>query len=248
MSTLFKNDYYVLPAYIFYYFSLGCSSFRLYYNGKIEEYLKMEGVAEFLDLLPCDVQIEFVEWDYPYWTSKNGSFRHASQMQSLNDAYLRSKYRFEYIYFNDLDEYLALPFSKFANIFELNKDIDVFRFANKWSFFDTKTSCPWKIFVTAMIRNPLETVSRFVLVDEDLESGEKSNRSKCLLRTGLDLHMGVHTVFNVFYRKKINSNNDLVQIHCTSTNLLYMDDGFWHICDLAEKMRLDHFPKQNAQY
>jgi len=237
MSTLFKSDYYLLPAYISYYFSLGCSSFRLYYNGKIDKYLQLDDVSSFLEMLPKEIQIEFVEWDYPYWTSKNGPFRSGAQIQSLNDAYLRSKYRFDYIYFNDLDEYLSLPCSKFENLFLCNKDIDVFQFANKWSFFDAETSCPYKNFVASMIQDPLEAVLRFTAIDKDSKSNAKWNRSKCLLRTGLDLFMGVHVVHTTFKRKNIGSSDDQVQDLRTPINLLRIEDGFWHISNLAEKMR-----------
>jgi hypothetical protein len=100
-TTLFKNDYKLIPIYYNYYSKLGITKFYLYYNGIInEEILKY-----------CNYpNVYLFEWNFKYWNDKKYAkyINHAQLGQLNHSLYYNGKQNFKYMLFNDLDEYINL--------------------------------------------------------------------------------------------------------------------------------------------
>ncbi len=137
ITTLFKDDYQAIPAWVSWYSNLGFDGFILYYNGKLD------AIREFLSdhLAGLSVNLMFVEWDVSYWswyesehpaTRIEMHLRHHAQPLMQNHALYLSKSRFKNIAFFDLDEYLIAP-DICRHLTELASGLDTVIFESRWA-------------------------------------------------------------------------------------------------------------------
>jgi len=126
ITTLFKNDYKYFKTYYNYYMKQGVDHFFMYYNGKITPQIK-----EKLNY----PNVTLIEWDYRYWQcEKKYRWKHHAQPGQLASAlYKYGKYNFDYMIFNDMDEYLHIENDTLKSYIQKNLNISVFGFSNIWS-------------------------------------------------------------------------------------------------------------------
>ena len=98
LTTLFKDDYEILPLFYNYYKKQGVEHFYLYYNGKLNETLKNL----------CDKpDITLIEWNVVYLSINAYASPHIAQTGQIHDAiYNYGKDDCQYMIFCDFDEYL----------------------------------------------------------------------------------------------------------------------------------------------
>jgi len=235
LMTLFKGDYELLPTYICHYKNLGVKHFYFYYNYSYEELIQLKNIQKIIDNINTDDEIDctFIEWNYPYWKTVNTNFIHYAQCPAMCDMYYKSKHLFQYIYFNDLDEYLFFQDKDVNNFNELiNKynSIDVFQFNMYWSKYVIENNKEQDSNENTLISyfnfNKSFNVNNFVILDQKERS--KTNRSKILLKTNL-LGCLVHKEIN-----KLSSNKGKINMPYNRIIL----DGFYHITNLLEKKRI----------
>ena len=133
ITTLFKDDYNLIPIFYDYYKNNGVDHFYLYYNGKINQNIR--DLINKLNALHSN-DITLIEWDFKYWNSDYSKYKHNAQLGQMHDAIYRfGKEISEYMIFVDLDEYLMIPNqkTKIRKYLEDNKNITIFGFCNKWS-------------------------------------------------------------------------------------------------------------------
>ena len=109
MMTLFKDDHYLLSAWIEYYKRLGVQHFYMYYNGSMNDRNKIN-MAKYDPKL-----VTFIEWNYQYWLDKS-SYRvvdpklqnnyHHAQTMAIHSAIYRYRYATTWMGLFDLDEYI----------------------------------------------------------------------------------------------------------------------------------------------
>lgn len=108
MMTLFKDDHYLISAWIEYYKRLGIQHFYMYYNGSMNERNR-------LSTLRYDPKlVTFIEWNYQYWLDKS-SYRivdpklrnnyHHAQTMAIHSAIYRYRHATTWMGLFDLDEY-----------------------------------------------------------------------------------------------------------------------------------------------
>lgn len=153
LSTLFMDDYRILPLFLNYYRKQGVDHFFLYYNKSIE---KNDEVLKYLK--DHEDRVTLIEWNFKYWNyginerPKNIFFRHGAQPCQLHDSIYRyGKNNFEYMIFCDLDEYLYVPGKTLRNLCSSKhpsglsmKKYDTFSFYNYWSQTDDTSFNPEK--------------------------------------------------------------------------------------------------------
>lgn len=133
LTTLFKDDYNLIPIFYNYYKSQGVDHFYLYYNGKINQDIK-DIINNCVD--KTDNDITLLEWDFRYYNNDKIKYEHHAQMGQMHDALYRfGKGNYEYMIFNDLDEYFKIPNCDITlkEYIEKNKNISIFGFCNRWS-------------------------------------------------------------------------------------------------------------------
>lgn len=127
LTTLFKNDYYLFPIFYQYYKKQGVEHFYMYYNGILTDEIK--------DYFHYD-DVTLIEWNFRYWSppTSTGITPHHAQMAQIHHAiYKYGKTNYNYMIFNDLDEYLYIPDQKLIDFIKANPEIDTFGFHNIWS-------------------------------------------------------------------------------------------------------------------
>ena len=144
VATLFKDDYWILPAWLDHYRRLGCDRFLLYYNGPLERLrtqLAELGAETFHD---CT----FVEWDFAYWLEerigllsrlpqpRRGLPLHHAQPTHLLHV-LRTfcaQWGVDWIGFFDLDEFLYFEDgTTFRTLTAQSPDRDLYLFESRWA-------------------------------------------------------------------------------------------------------------------
>lgn len=142
LTTLFKDDYYLIPLFIDYYKKEGIEHFYLYYNNKLN-LLKLD------NSILSDSNITFIEWDYVYRKNSTGAWsgiNHAQPSQMNHFIYKYGKPLWKYACFIDLDEYAHIKNSK-IKLIDLVKtkeaeNIDTIALYNNWAdTLDTKVPC-----------------------------------------------------------------------------------------------------------
>jgi hypothetical protein len=142
LTTLFKDDYYLIPMFIDYYKNQGIEHLYLYYNNKLNT-LKLD------NKILSNPNITFIEWDYVYRKNSEGAWSgiyHAQPSQMNHFIYKYGKPLWKYACFMDLDEYAHIKNSK-TKIIDLVKskeadNIDTIAFYNNWAdTIDTKVPC-----------------------------------------------------------------------------------------------------------
>jgi hypothetical protein len=127
ISTLFKDDYFLLETWIDYYYSKNINDFYLYFNNKINK-----NVLNLLNKIDknYNINIVLIEWDYNYWNISN-KFKHHAQIGMLNHCLYKYAKNFNYWLNIDLDEYL--------NKIEIY-DSDFYLYNNRWAKLEDSIS------------------------------------------------------------------------------------------------------------
>jgi hypothetical protein len=121
LTTLFKDDYNILPFFYNYYKKQGVDHFYLYYNGKLTNAIKE---------ICNKPDITLIEWNKIYHSKNAYISPHIAQTGQINDAIYRyGKEQCEYLVICDFDEYLFIkePVTLKEYIQE-NPETDVFAF------------------------------------------------------------------------------------------------------------------------
>ena len=183
LTTLFKDDFYLLDFFFAYYQNQGVEHFYMYYNGKLAD-LKEKFV------LKENPAITWLEWDHQY--HKEGYICYQAQISQVNHAlYKYGKPYSEYMTFCDLDEYLSVRMEKLTMIdvvkIELLQEedsdsppLDTIGFCNSWSSSSgvLPVSAPMHFYGSSKCNG-------------------YGNRSKCIHRT-----KNIHCIRNVHAKEK----------------------------------------------
>jgi hypothetical protein len=235
LMTLFKYDYQLIPTYICHYKKLGVKHFYFYYNYSYQEFIQLKNIQEIIDNINNDPDIHctFIEWDYEYLRHINGNLIHYAQCPAMTDMYYKSKHMFQYIFFNDLDEYLFFQDKEINNFNELiNKynSVNVFQFNMYWAKYinNSVMECDYEGNTGISYLNFQKTfnINHFVITEQK-DKEDKHIRSKILLKTNL-YGCTIHKPLS-----EISSNTEIIKIDYNSIIL----DGFYHITNLLEKKR-----------
>jgi hypothetical protein len=127
ISTLFKDDYYLLETWMNYYCEKNITDIYLYYNGKIDKIKnKLKITINKIINKYSNLNINIIEWDFPYWNNTT-KFKHHAQTGMLNHClYFYAKNHYYWLNI-DLDEYINY-------IPNINMDIyDFYLFNNRWA-------------------------------------------------------------------------------------------------------------------
>lgn len=135
MTTLFKNDFYLLDKYISYYTNQGIEHFYLYYNGLFDDFKNKYVCLE-------NPNITWLEWNHEYHIDGDSEkgMSHA-QFSQMNHALLKYGGLTEYMGFNDLDEYMTVQMNdlKLRDLIEIellqeeDQRLKTISFLNSWS-------------------------------------------------------------------------------------------------------------------
>ncbi len=122
-TTLFKDDFYLIELFYNYYTKQGVETFFLYCNKEITN--------EIISVC-ANKNIKLLEWDFNYWNI-DCDYKHHAQLGQMHHAmYKYGKNEYNYMIFNDLDEYMYITNKKIIDyIFEKQKECYVF--LNYWS-------------------------------------------------------------------------------------------------------------------
>lgn len=173
LTTLFKNDYKLIPMFYDYYKNQGVNKFYLYYNGALTDEIRsicaLDGVV-------------LTEWNFPYWNDDyfcgGSKFQHHAQLGQIHHALYRyGKKENEYMMFCDLDEYIYIPGQRISTYIYNNPDVNVFGFCNMWANM-LDNQIPEKFPSTIKVANHKKNF------------GE---RSKCIYKTESLVTMAIHT-------------------------------------------------------
>jgi hypothetical protein len=79
--------------------------------------------------------VTLIEWDFRYWNCKRKcKFGHHAQMGQISDAIYRyGKENYDYMIFNDMDEYFHIENHSLKSYIQANPRPSVFGFCNIWS-------------------------------------------------------------------------------------------------------------------
>lgn len=219
LTTLFKDDYYLLDMFYNYYKSQGVEYFYLYYNGMIDNLVdKLKNSDKLKKLLDND-DITFIEWNYKYWNEidknnknknhdKNKHLVHHAQLGQIHSAlYNYGKNTSEYMIFCDLDEYMTIKSDNNIKIIDYineNNNCNCFVFKNCWS----KT---------------LDSTIPDIFPNKFLTSKPFSypSRSKCIYRTNKALILGIHEPRNYL---EYNDKNIMYHFYSWSNTDRKLDD------------------------
>jgi hypothetical protein len=187
-TTLFKNDYDLINLFYDYYTNQGVQYFYLYYNDILNENVKNI----------CDNKnIKLIQWNYHYWNDKDCDFKHHAQLGQMHHAlYKYGKNEFEYMIFNDLDEYMHINNKRLIDLVS-NKKYDTYGFCNIWA-------------------NSIDNVipNKF---PKQIQIGIKSKfgyRSKCIHKTSSVNAISIHKGKKNFYStKNIKTKNIYNMFH-----------------------------------
>jgi hypothetical protein len=122
ISTLFKDDYFLLDTWIEYYSKKNLTDFYLYVNSKIEKIKdKLSNILKKYNRY----NITIIEWDFNYWNN-TPKFKHHAQIGMLNHCLYNYAKNFNYWLNIDLDEYIN-------NINIIDNNFDLYLYNNRWA-------------------------------------------------------------------------------------------------------------------
>lgn len=117
LTTLFKDDYCLIPMFCEYYLKKGVEHFFLYYNG----------IAPTNIIQLCDKNyITLFDWNFPY-NIACGKYKTHAQIGQIHHALHSSNTN--YMMFCDLDEYVSV---NLKDVVRDNETKNVFAFRNRW--------------------------------------------------------------------------------------------------------------------
>tara|TARA_Y100001936_G_scaffold245379_1_gene287225 strand:- start:2208 stop:3278 length:1071 start_codon:yes stop_codon:yes gene_type:complete len=218
ITTLFKGDYRLFPNYYKYYKGQGVEHFFMYYNGLLNDDIKE--VFNYED-------VTLIEWDFRYWNylpasphlprcpygSKLGAsvwckYCHHAQVGQINHALHKyGKDNYQYMIFNDLDEYFYIHNIKLSDHIRLNPNFHSFLFKNLWAkALDESLGIQGDLLID---ENGPYLPERVVFPDKLVSRGKS-----LYLLSSVDF-IGIHTT-NLIEDSKINKNHI-----------------FFHICNIG---------------
>lgn len=130
-TTLFKDDYELIPNFVEWYIKQGVEYFYLYYNGIIPEHVK--------SICNKFHNIQLLSWNFIYWNKKSekGYLHHAQVGQIHHALYKYGKPLARWMLFNDLDEYIYTGKTNLAKKIiqdsNSNNRIQSIAFMNHWA-------------------------------------------------------------------------------------------------------------------
>lgn len=230
LTTLFKDDFYLLDFFIPYYQNQGIQHFYMYYNGKLDDLAKKYNIVD-------NPLITWLEWDHQY--HKEGYLCYHAQISQVNHAlYKYGKPYSEYMTFCDLDEYLSVRIQqlKMIDIIEIemlqsdnseSPPLDTIGFCNSWATHKDKYI-------------PKTVPIHFYASSKCYGYG---NRSKCIHRTrninvirnihakdkqkNESEHFASNTVFMMFHF--YNWSNPLRSVDNALNDIQYIMDASYNI-------------------
>ncbi len=110
--TVCLYDYDLINSYLTHYSNLGVQEFFIYYNGNINDIVPKN------NNLNINAKVNFIELNMQYWDHRVKTTPHSAQVIAINDFLYLSKYFFDFVIFNDFDEYFYLH-----NDFKLEKGL-----------------------------------------------------------------------------------------------------------------------------
>lgn len=183
LTTLFKHDYKLFTGFYEYYKNQGVEHFYMYYNGVLND--EIRNIFNYQD-------VTLIEWNFRYWNLKKYKFKHHAQLGQMHHAiYKYGKNNYDYMIFNDLDEYLFIPNVKLVNYIKNNTNIDMFGFCNKWT----------------------RTIDDTNIIKEDLITSETicyGNRSKNIYKIDSIETIGIHKGYKYTIPKPIHLTNHIM--------------------------------------
>ena len=194
LTTLFKNDYNLFKNFYEYYKNQGVEHFFMYYNGLLNDEIKK--IFNYND-------VTLIEWNFRYWNPSNYKYGHHAQTSQIHHAlYKFGKDNYQYMIFNDLDEYLFIPNIKLINYIKLNPEIDSFGFKNIWSkTIDDNKNFQENLIISETLKYPY--------------------RSKCIHKISSIKTLNIHCGDKYLLEPKININNTMFHFYnWTKTNRL----------------------------
>ena len=97
----------------------------MYYNGKIND-----EIIKYLNY----PNVTLIEWDFRYWNNKNNKYKHHAQTGQLHHALFKfGKMNYDFMIFNDMDEFLYIKNKTLKEIVQENNTVEVFQFCNIYS-------------------------------------------------------------------------------------------------------------------
>lgn len=127
LTTLCKNDYSYFPTFYDYYTKQGVEHFYIYYNGKLHD--NVNKVMNYPN-------VTLIEWNFRYWNKGQYKckYKHHAQPCQINHAlYKYGKQNYDYMIFNDLDEYFHIEGYSLKDYIKNNPSINIFGFRNIWA-------------------------------------------------------------------------------------------------------------------
>lgn len=193
ITTLFKDDYALIPIYYNYYRNQGVKNFYLYYNGVLTDAIRKA----------CDLKgVVLIEWNFPYWNDDYfygvSKFQHHAQVGQIHHALYRyGKEENEYMIFCDLDEYMYIPEQRISTYIYKNPDINMFGFCNLWAN-TADNQIPDKFPMTIKVANHKKNF------------GE---RSKCIYKTQSIVTLSIHSHKTMAEPKKAVVDHTLLHFY-----------------------------------
>lgn len=193
LTTLFKDDYVYFPTYYNYYMKQGVDHFYMYYNGKV--------TPQIMRKLSYP-NVTLIQWDYRYWQcQKKYKWGHHAQPGQLASAlYKYGKYNYDYMIFNDMDEYFHIENHSLKSYIQANPCPSVFGFCNIWSKLindnNIPNEMPYEFLVGSKKRYKAQSKNIYKLTDIKL--------------------IGIHEPYSFFQRK--GCITDLNMYHFFSWN------------------------------
>lgn len=122
LTTLFKNDYKYFKLFYDYYSNEGVDHFYMYYNGELTDKIK-----EHLDY----PNVTLIQWNFRYRNNINNKYRHHAQPGQLHHAlYKFGKINYDFMIFNDMDEFFYIENNSLKEFIQKNNTADVLQFCN----------------------------------------------------------------------------------------------------------------------
>lgn len=190
LSTLFKDDDYLLPTWLNYYDNQGVNYFYMYINKKSDRNYKFKN---------C----KFIEWDFHYWNKYNKEkikYNHHAQLGQINHSiYKYGKPLSKWIGNIDLDEYIYVKNKQINQI--LNTEHNLIIFKNYFS--SLKDNYIPKDKILNLYKIPIFKSKTF---------SKSPSRTKFLSQTDNIICNGIHNTKKMI-NKKINNSLNNQMIH-----------------------------------
>jgi hypothetical protein len=119
-----------LEQFYQYYRTQGVEKFFMFYNGKLNE----------RENLPVHMDIEYIEWDFVYWTIVDGREYHHAQEAALTTFYHKYSNCFDYVITCDTDEYIYIENDTIKNLLKIKYENfnQSFWVPNRFCYIDWK--------------------------------------------------------------------------------------------------------------